>query len=210
MASTRRKRTSRPGRRPAAGRGRPSLLLIGLAAGFVLLPALLWLGDAVTRPAIGGPFSLVAGDGRTVTDRDLRGRFLLIYFGYTNCPDVCPTTLAEVSAALDRLGPLADRVQPVLITVDPERDTPAVLAPYAAAFSPRLIGLTGSPAAIADVEREYRVYAAIRRTGGRPGAYSVDHSSVLYLMAPDGGLVAQLPADAKAPVLAAELRRRIS
>jgi protein SCO1 len=166
--------------------------------------------DEASAAAVGGPFQLVAGDGRVVTDRDFRGKYLLVYFGYTICPDVCPTTLQSLATALDALGPKADRVQPLLITVDPARDTPAVLAQYTAAFSPRLIGLSGTPEAIAAVEREYRVYAAIHRTGAGADDYSVDHSSVLFLMGPDGQFIARLRADASGPELAAALVQRLS
>ncbi len=132
--------------------------------------------------AIGGPFTLEDGAGKTVTDADFRGKYMLVYFGYTFCPDVCPTTLNDVAQAMDKLGARADRVRPVFITVDPGRDTPEVVRQYTAAFSPRLVGLTGSQAQITAVEREYRVYAAQHRTGPGPADYTMDHSSVLYLM----------------------------
>ena len=108
-------------------------------------------------------------NGRQVTDRDFRGKYMLVYFGYTFCPDVCPTTLNEVADAMERLGPKAGELQPIFITVDPKRDTPAVVKQYAAAFTPRLIGLTGSPEQIAQVAKEYRVYYAEHRTGPGPG-----------------------------------------
>lgn len=180
-----------------------ALFLIGGAG------CLWWLGTP-SDPGIGGPFRLVAGDGRVVTEQDFRGKYLLVYFGYTICPDICPTTLQSVATALDSLGPEADRLQPLLITVDPARDTPPVLARYTAAFSPRLIGLSGSPTAIAAVEREYRVYTAIHRTGSGPDDYSVDHSSVLFLMGPDGQFIARLRADASGPELAAALVQHLS
>ena len=156
---------------------------------------------------IGGPFTLVASpDGRTVTDRDFRGRYVLLYFGYTLCPDVCPTTLAQVAAALDLMGPDADRIRPVFVTVDPARDTPPVVRAYVAAFSPKLVGLTGTPAQIAAVEAEYRVYAERHVTGPGPEDYTMDHSSILYLIDPRGNFVEVLPADATAAALAATLR----
>jgi protein SCO1/2 len=179
-------------------------------AGFVLAAAaaLWWLSPLPSAEApIGGPFRLIAGDGRVVTDRDFRGKYLLVYFGYTICPDICPTTLQSVAAALDRLGAKADRLQPLLITVDPTRDTPPVLAQYAAAFSPRLIGLSGTPEQIAAVEREYRIYAAIRPAGG---GYAVDHSSALFLMGPDGRFIARLDPEASASEIAADLGRSVS
>ena len=206
-------------RRPNPPRRRrrpPSPLVAVLAAAglcLLLLAGALWLlgrHGETEQAAIGGPFQLVDGTGKPVTDRDLRGQYLLIYFGYTYCPDVCPTTLQEVSSALDTLGSRADAVRPVFITVDPGRDTPPVIGTYVAAFSPRLIGLTGSADQIGAIEREYRVYSAVHRTGPGKDDYSMDHSSVLYLMAPDGHFIAPLPADEKGPALAADLARHLS
>ena len=202
--------------RAEAARRRERRVFAGLLAVLALLVigggALLWLASAPVEEAasIGGPFQLAASDGRNVTDRDFRGKYLLIYFGYTICPDVCPTTLQSVVQALDTLGGKADRLRPVLVTVDPARDTPAVLAQYVAAFSPRLLGLSGTPQQIAQIEQEYHIYAAIRRTGAKPDDYTVDHSSVLYLMGPDGNFVAKLPADAPPAELAAALAKRLS
>jgi len=203
--------------RAEAARRRERRLLAGILAGFALLVlgggGLLWLASAPVADKvalIGGPFELTASDGRNVTDRDFHGKYLLIYFGYTICPDVCPTTLQSVTQALDALAGKADRLQPVLVTVDPARDTPAVLAQYVAAFSPRLLGLTGTPQEIAQIEQEYHVYAAPRRTGAKPDDYTVDHSSALYLMGPDGAFVAKLPADAPPAELAAALAKRLS
>ncbi|MBV9117911.1 MAG: SCO family protein [Acetobacteraceae bacterium] len=164
----------------------------------------LWLSGTATA-AIGGPFTLENGNGQAVTDRDFRGKYMLVYFGYTYCPDVCPTTLTEVAGALDKLGPKAARVQPIFITVDPQRDTPAVIKQYTGAFSPRIVGLTGTPDQIAAVERAYHVYAAKHVTGPGPNDYGMDHSSVLYLMGPDGRFIAPLDADQTAPRLAKRL-----
>jgi cytochrome oxidase Cu insertion factor (SCO1/SenC/PrrC family) len=202
--------------RAEAARRRERRILAGLLAIVALLVigggGLLWLASAPVeeQAPIGGPFQLTASDGRNVTDRDFRGKYLLIYFGYTICPDVCPTTLQSVAQALDTLGGKADRLQPVLVTVDPARDTPAVLAQYVAAFSPRLLGLSGTPQQIAQIEQEYHIYAAPRRTGPKPDDYTVDHSSALYLMGPDGSFVAKLPADAPPAELAAALAKRLS
>jgi protein SCO1/2 len=177
------------------------VLLIGVGAWhFVAQDAAEQLGT------IGGSFTLTDGDGRTITERDLRGHYLLVYFGYTYCPDVCPTTLNEIAAALDKLGPRADAVQPVFITVDPQRDTPAVMKTYAAAFGPRMLGLTGTPEQIAAVAREYRVYYAIHRDAdAKSDAYTVDHSSIVYLMDRDGRFVAPIRADAAAEQMAADI-----
>ncbi len=195
--------------------GRSPLLLPALA--FVVLLAIgagAWLflsrGDGAGIGGIGGPFTLQDGDGHPVTDRDFRGRFLLVYFGYTFCPDVCPTTLNEVANALDTLGPKADRVQPLFITVDPQRDTPAVVRDYAASFSPRIEGLTGTPEQIAAVAREYRVYYAPQRPAGAGDGYTVDHSSILYLMDPDGRFVVPIRTDETGQAMAAEIAKYLN
>ncbi len=193
---------------PARRRRLPGYTLVGAALAAVLLIAgiTLW-GNVGGVPSIGGPFHLTDGDGRQVTDRDFRGRWMLIYFGYTFCPDVCPTTLNQVAEAMDLLGAKADRLQPVFISVDPGRDTPSVVKQYALAFSPKLIGLTGSPEEIATVAREYRVYYAVHRTGDKPGDYTVDHSSILYLIDPEGRFVAPIRADSSGKEMAEVLSR---
>ncbi len=159
------------------------LLAAGLFAFFVA-PKM----SAQSLPAlvqIGGPFHLQDGTGKPVGDRDFRGRFMVIYFGYTHCPDACPTTLNDIAAALDKL-PAADRakVAPIFITVDPTRDTPKIIGAYAHAFGTQMIGLTGSPEAIAAAEQEFHVYAARHELAH--GDYAMDHSSILYVMGPDG------------------------
>jgi protein SCO1/2 len=141
--------------------------------------------DAGGEALVGGSFALTDQYGALRRDTDFRGRFMLVYFGFTHCPDICPATLQAISAALDRLGGDAASVVPVFITVDPARDTPAALAAYAAAFHPRLVALTGDAAAIDAVARAYRVYyQAAAAAGG--GDYGVDHSSIVYLIGPDG------------------------
>jgi protein SCO1/2 len=180
-----------------------AILLVG-AGGFM------WLasgGGGAGGLGIGGPFTLQSGSGQQVTDKDFRGKYMLVYFGYTFCPDVCPTTLNAVADALDKLGPAASRIQPLFITVDPKRDTPEVVKQYAAAFGPRIEGLTGTPEEIAAVAKEYRVYYAEHRTGPGPNDYSMDHSSVLYLMSPTGGFIAPVRADQSGDEIAANLRK---
>lgn len=140
--------------------------------------------------APGGPFSLVDHNGKRVSDQTFRGRFLLVFFGYTYCPDFCPTTLQGIAITMDMLGEKATRVRPLFITVDPERDTPESMANYVGAFKHGIVGLTGTPEEIGKVADEYRVYFAKSRTG-RPGDgdtshYTVDHSAFTYLMGPDG------------------------
>jgi protein SCO1/2 len=134
---------------------------------------------------LGGPFSLMDQDRRPVTEASFGGRFLLVYFGYAYCPDVCPTELGIVASAMDELGPLADRVTPVFISVDPDRDTPEFLADYVSRFHPRMIGLTGTAEQVAAAARAYRVYYA---KVNRPDMtqYLMDHSSFIYLVGPDG------------------------
>ena len=181
------------------------LVLVVGAGGWLLLSH-----DTVQQVSgIGGPFTLTDGSGHAVSDRDLRGHYLLVYFGYTFCPDVCPTTLTAMAGALDKLGKQADRVTPVFITVDPERDTPKVVGAYVAAFSPRILGLTGTSQQIAAVAREYRVYYAKRRTGEGAGDYTMDHSSIIYLMAPDGHFIAPVAADGTASQMAADIARHL-
>ncbi len=187
--------------------------VLGVLVAVMLLAAGGYLFLSGSQPAaltVGGPFSLIDGDGKPVTDQTWRGKYMLVYFGYTFCPDVCPTTLSNVADALDKMGPKADRLQPLFITVDPRRDIPAVVKQYAAAFSPRIIGLTGSAEQIAAAAKAYRVYYAEHRTGTGPDDYSMDHSSVLYLMGPDGRFIAPVRADQDGPEIAAELTKLTS
>ena len=207
--------TDDPGVGQAGGPRGPALFYgaIGLLVAALLLGvgAFFWLSGAGPGGSlVGGPFTLEDGNGKRVTDRDFRGKYMLVYFGYTFCPDVCPTTLTAVADALDRLGPKADRLQAIFITVDPKRDTQAVVKQYAAAFSPRLLGLTGTPEEIAQAAKAYRVYYAEHRTGPGPNDYSVDHSSILYLMGPDGKFIAPIQADQTGAEIAADLSRLVS
>jgi protein SCO1/2 len=179
-----------------------AVLLLG-AGGF------LWLTGSTDGPSIGGPFTLENSSGKTVTDRDFRGKYMLVYFGYTYCPDVCPTTLNAVADALDKLGAKAKDLRPIFITVDPQRDTPDVMKQYTGAFSPNLIGLTGTPDEIANVAKEYRVYYAKHVTGPGPNDYSMDHSSILYLMGPDGQFIAPIRADESGDEMAATIGKLV-
>ena len=156
----------------------------------------------------GGPFSLVAQDGRRITERDFAGRFVLITFGYTHCPDVCPTDLVAMAQALDALGEAGGRVQPVFVTVDPARDTPAVLAAYVASFHPRLLGLSGAEAEVAAAAKAWKVHR--RKVLTSPGStedYLVDHGSLIYLMGPDGGFLTLFPANTPGETMAAAMRK---
>jgi protein SCO1/2 len=141
------------------------------------------------RASVGGPFTLTDHTGRRVSDADFRGRHMLIYFGFTHCPDVCPGSLQVMSEALARLGRKADRVTPILITLDPERDSPQQLAPYVASFGPRLVGLTGSAQEIAAIARAYRNYYARSKDERATASYTIDHASLFFLMDANGAFV---------------------
>jgi len=188
-------------------RDREGLLVAISGVAFLLLLAssYLWLLGLPPRAteALGGPFRLTASDGRIVNELSFPGRYKLLYFGYTHCRDVCPTTLASLAGALDTLGQKADLIEPLFITLDPDRDTPNVLRTYLAAFTPRLLGLTGTAAQLGAIAHTYRVTSLVHPAAA--GGYDLDHSSVLYLMAPDGRFIAPIRADASAAEMAATL-----
>src|SRR5258708_19528372 len=143
----------------------------------------------IGTPTIGGPFTLVSTNGEDVTDRSFRGKWLLIFFGHTSCPDLCPTALANVSAALEKFGPDTSQLQPLFITVDPQRDTREVMAKYLKSFDARILGLTGTQAQIDSVTKNYRVYVALDKSERGGDDYLVSHSAYLYLMGPKGKFV---------------------
>jgi len=162
---------------------------VGIAVAIALLlnqPLVCAANPPVT---IGGPFTLTSPDGTTVTDQTYRGKWLLVYIGYTSCPSTCPTALLEIADALKRLGADADQIQPLFITVDPRRDTPAVMGDYTQSFDPRIIGLTGTPQQIASVAQEYGVYYTAHSNGPDAENEIIDHSTYLYLMDPEGKFV---------------------
>ncbi|MBV8751296.1 MAG: SCO family protein [Hyphomicrobiales bacterium] len=159
------------------------------------------------REPVGGPFDLIDQTGRRRTDADFRGKLGLLYFGYTHCPDVCPTELQALSLALDMLGPAGDAVQPLFITLDPERDTPSHLADYVTAFHPRLVALTGPDAAIRKVALAYKVYFA--RPSAQGGDYAVDHTGFIYLVGKDGRYLGFLPPGSSPEQIAATVRSRL-
>ena len=186
------------------------LSALGRALCGAVLSAVLVVSQPAARPmtssvTIGGPFSLTAPDGTTVTDQTYRGKWLLVYFGYTFCPNTCPTTLLEIAAALEKLGLDAAKVQPIFITVDPERDTPDVMAKYTQSFDPRIAGLTGTPAQIAAVAQEYGVYYVPHKSGDSVDDYVIDHSTYLYVMGPRGQFVQAFDANTPADRIAADL-----
>ncbi|MBY0300163.1 MAG: SCO family protein [Sphingomonas ginsenosidimutans] len=170
-----------------------------VAAALALALAACSAQPAATPPLagarIGGPFTLTDQNGRTVTDSDFAGRYRIVYFGYTFCPDVCPVDVQNISAALKLVeakdAALGKRIVPIFVTVDPARDTPAVLKKFTAAFHPRLVGLTGSAEAIAKTAKEYGIYYA--RGAGTADGYMMDHSRQIYLFGPDGKPLALLP-----------------
>ena len=196
----------------------PLIPYLALAA-FVLIGTLWHLGDLAgqhgvqTVPTgdavrIGGSFSLTDQDGVLRSDKDYRGKYLLVFFGYTYCPDVCPTTLAVMKAALEMMGSRADRVVPLFITVDPKRDTPAKLKEYLSSFGPRFVGLTGDDSAIASVAKEYRVYYRMR-PAENGAEYTVDHSGVVYLMDGSGDFVANYALDNSPDSMARDILKRL-
>ena len=160
-----------------------AFLAAGAAAVLQMNPA----PAVVQAQAIGGPFKLTTSRGETVTDRDFRDKWLLVYFGYTHCPDICPTTLAEVVQTIDRLDAAGAQVQPLFISIDPERDTPDVMDAYVKALDARIIGLTGTPAEIAAAARGYKVHYAKVKSQDNEQGYQMEHSSFVYLIRPDGG-----------------------
>ena len=172
------------------------LAMIGVIAGSFAIGAIVAFlqlsgADSVRsltpgRALVGGPFSLTSHTGKRVTDRDFAGKYMLIYFGFTYCPDVCPSGLQVMAAAIDKLGADAQKIVPILITVDPERDTPEQLAKYVTQFHPRLIGLTGTAEEIRQVAKAYRVYYNKVKDEKSSAGYTVDHSALFLLMDGDG------------------------
>ena len=162
-------------------------------------------GTGLGPSAIGGPFKLIDQSGKPLTEEDMKGRPFLIFFGYTHCPDICPTTLFEMSEVMHALGTDADRIGALFVTVDPERDTPAVMKDYLSSFDPHLRGATGDSKAIDAVEKAYRVYA--KKVPTDNGDYSMDHTALVYLMDKQGRFVAPFSLKRRPEEAAAELRR---
>jgi protein SCO1/2 len=169
------------------------LLVLGaFVAGLVLFTTVVFIftgrspAPLAMTSAVGGPFNLVDQNSKPITDRDLKGHPFLVFFGFTHCPDVCPTTLFDVSEVLRALGPDGKGARALFVTVDPERDTPAVLKDYLSSFDPRVIGATGDSEAIASMIKSYRVYA---KKVPQDGGYTMDHTALVYLMGKDGRFV---------------------
>ncbi len=195
-------------------------IAVAAIAALIVASGAIWLRgntDTVAQAAhvlpggveVGGPFTLANATGQTVTDANFRGRWMLVYFGYSYCPDICPTELQTMVSSLDPLGGLADRVAPVFITIDPERDHGQALSDYTKLFDSRLIGLTGTPEQIASVAKAYRVYYA-KVTPKDSSGYLMDHSSFIYLMGPDGKLSALFKQGTTGQDIADALRKRIT
>jgi protein SCO1/2 len=191
---------------------RVMLLLAAFLGGLVLFfGAILLISGRAPSPigsavaGVGGPFRLQDQAGKTVTDKDMKGRPFLVFFGFTHCPDICPTTLFDVSQILQKLGPDADRAGALFITVDPERDSAAVLKDYLSNFDPHLRGLTGDRASIDAALKAYRVYAKKVPLDG--GDYTMDHTALVYLMDKDGQFVAPFDLKRTPEAAAADLRR---
>ncbi|MBM3528097.1 MAG: SCO family protein [Alphaproteobacteria bacterium] len=188
------------------------LLLLGaFVAGLVLFFAVIFIvtgrspAPVVLQSAVGGPFKLTDHNSRPITDQDLKGNPFLVFFGFTHCPDVCPTTLFEVSEVLRELGPDAKGVRALFVTVDPERDTPDKLKDYLSSFDPRVVGATGDADAIRSVERAYRVYSKKVPLDG--GGYTMDHTTIVYLMNKEGRFVAPFSLKRRPKDAADDLRR---
>ncbi len=189
---------------------RPLVIVASFAASLLIgLLALMWgLGGVrgVTAPAaIGGPFQLTDQSGEAITEKSLQGRPTLIFFGFTHCPDVCPTSLFEISEVLRAMGKDADRVNAYFVSVDPERDNNTAMKDYLSSFDPHLKGLTGDPAAVAKVLSAYRVYA--KKVPLKDGDYTMDHTALTYLMDRDGKFVAPFNLNRKPEEAAADLAR---
>jgi protein SCO1/2 len=166
-----------------------------------LMDAVMW-----NREPIGGPFRLQDQTGKTRTDADFRGQLMLVYFGFTYCPDICPTDLQAIGLAMDQLGNDAAKVQPLFVTLDPERDTVEHLAQYVPLFHPRLIGLTGNIKDVSQAADAYRVYYKRVATGDKPNDYTVDHSAFIYLVDRDGKYLGFFPPGTDAPRLVEMIR----
>jgi cytochrome oxidase Cu insertion factor (SCO1/SenC/PrrC family) len=160
------------------------------------------------REPVGGPFSLIDHTGERRTDEDFRGKVMLIYFGFTYCPDICPTDLQNIGLALDQLGPAADKVQPLFITVDPERDTAEHLKEYLSLFHPRIIGLTGDSVAVGAAAEAFKVYHV--RVSGKGDEYTIDHTAFVYLIGTDGNYLGFLPPGTSPERIAEALRNQMA
>jgi protein SCO1/2 len=191
------------------------VILAGFLAGALVGAAILIFTSGPRGPKvettgkalIGGPFALVGENGKTVTDQDFRGRYMLVFFGFTHCPDICPAELQVIAASLEELGPEAEKVVPIFITLDPERDTPEAVTAYVRNFGPSFVGLSGSPEQIDKAAKAYRVAYSKFKQDEASDDYSIDHSALVYLMGPDGEYIAHFPYGTPAAKMTETLRR---
>ncbi len=184
-----------------------ALVLLALVGAWLTVALVTsWTPEPSSAPAaqIGGPFTLIDTSGKTVTDQAYRGKWMLVYFGYTHCPDECPTALNNIGVALAKLGPEANAIQPLFITVDPKRDTSQVMADYLKSFDSRIVGLTGTQAQTDAAAKAYRVYVAPEK--GEGDGYLVDHSAFFYLVNPQGKFVNVIAGDLPGDQIADKLR----
>ncbi len=183
------------------------LLALAIAAYALLSTRQLPIGSGVAL--VGGPFTMVNQKGETVTDKNFLGKPMLLFFGFTFCPDICPTELQVMAAALDELGSASDDIQPIFVTVDPERDTPEVMANYVSNFGPRFTGLTGTPQQVAEMAGQYRIFFAKQDNPKDPKNYLMDHSAIIYLMGPDGKFLKHFSYSTDAKALASGLKQAL-
>lgn len=183
-------------------------LAIGGIASWILISQAPPGTTSTGKALVGGPFSLTDASGKRVTDKDFAGRPMLVFFGFTSCPDVCPGGLQVIAGALDKLGSKADKLVPLFITLDAERDTPAKTGAYAQSFSPKLIGLSGTPEEVTAAAKAYRVYFK-KAPGGDAANYNIDHTSIMYLMDEQGQYVAHYPYPITVDELAEKLAARL-
>lgn len=194
----------------SASATRPLVIIAAFAGSLVVgLVVVLWLvggiGGVTASATIGGPFRLTDQNGRVVTEQSMTGKPSLVFFGFTHCPDVCPTTLFELSQVLAAMGKDADRVNAYFVSVDPERDTPAAIKDYLSSFDPHVTGLAGTPEATEQIEKGYRVYA--RKVALKDGDYTMDHTALVYLMDKAGNFVGPFNLKRKPEEAVAELKR---
>jgi protein SCO1 len=193
---------------------RTARLLVALGAfvaGLVMFAAIVFIvtgrnpAPIAMSSAIGGPFNLIDHNSKPITEQDFKGHPFLVFFGFTHCPDVCPTALFEISEILRKLGPDAKNIRALFVTVDPERDTPAVLKDYLSSFDPRVIGASGDAAAVTAMEKAYRVYS--KKVPLDKGGYTMDHTAIVYLMDKTGRFVSPFNMKRRPEEAAADLKR---
>ena len=198
-------------------------ILLAAAAALALVGGLGWAvavwrgGEPRTAPTVStgqalitSDFELVDQEGRPARDEDYRGSWQLVFFGFTYCPDICPTGLTTISSVLDQLGPAGDRLVPLFITVDPERDRPEVLKEYLTSFHPKIIGLTGTAEQVAAASKGFRVYARKAERPDQPDGYTMDHSAFIYLMDPQGGYATHMSPQQPPEAIAAKIRDQLA